>query len=238
MTNFHPRTKNRRPGGWKLPLASLPLLALITGGAVVVSTVVAVGILVTDSNSSHQPGAKSSPSAKPSAHKSETPAIIPSPTPSGSVPVHEQVKQPGDTTIGKTSPVDQTIDVIGSTSRIVLSASSINAIGPGVSSALDMAFTNEDSTVVSVNHVAITVTSVTAPQASAGRTCTLADFYVTQLPATFSVSLAGGARSSLGTLGTPTSDWPTIGMLNTTSNQDGCKGASLTLSYTAWGNNE
>ena len=38
--------------------------------------------------------------------------------------------------------------------------------------------------------------------------------------------------TSLSARGIPSSQWPQIRMLNTAANQDGCKGATLTLSFT------
>lgn len=213
-----------------MPLLSLPFLFLYAGVTVVASALV-IATVVTNVTASHSPSA--SPRALPRTH-----SAAPSPTTStpDSPPATDLPPDNGGkhgTAIGGSS----TTDVIGSTSRILLSVNAGISLGPGRSSALDMSFTNEDSKAVSVNHLTVTISGISAPASSSTRTCTADDFFVTQAPAGFSVSLSPQASVTLASLGTPQSRWPVVGMLNSTSNQDGCKGATIILSYAAWGSN-
>ena len=52
----------------------------------------------------------------------------------------------------------------------------------------------------------------------------------------WSVSVQGGTTESLTDLGVATGNLPTVTMTDTTTNQDACKGASLTLHWSANGN--
>jgi hypothetical protein len=103
---------------------------------------------------------------------------------------------------------------------------------PGVSSPIRLGFTNPNKHPVRIRQVRVTVTRVTAPFADAAHPCGAADFEVRQLrrgvlriPAKRFTDLAG--------LGVPVSGWPQVVMRNRPVNQDGCKGAQLTLKYRA-----
>ena len=49
------------------------------------------------------------------------------------------------------------------------------------------------------------------------------------------LTLPPGRTSSLSDLSLPSGQWPQVGLLNTSVNQDGCKGATLTLDFTGSG---
>jgi hypothetical protein len=100
---------------------------------------------------------------------------------------------------------------------------------------IDLAFTNSHDFPVSLTGITVIVRKVDAPNADAGHSCAVADFTVDQSPADFRVTLPARTTSSLSALNFPRAMWPRMGMLNRPVNQDGCKGAALTLRYTASG---
>jgi hypothetical protein len=61
------------------------------------------------------------------------------------------------------------------------------------------------------------------------------DFAVEQLSLPDDLIVAAGSTAALTDLGVPAEDLPRVLMLDTESNQDGCKGASFALAYSAVG---
>jgi hypothetical protein len=108
-------------------------------------------------------------------------------------------------------------------------------ISPGASAPLDLKLTNSHESPLSVTDLAVRVQKVSAPNADDAHPCAIADFTVGQASRSIKISVAAGATSTLSSLGFPRATWPHVGMLERSVNQDGCKGASLTLAYTASG---
>ena len=76
---------------------------------------------------------------------------------------------------------------------------------------------------------------VDAPAADTRHPCTLEDFTVTQPAGDLELTLAARASQRLSDLSLPGTRWPQVGMVDSAANQDGCKGATLTLEYAATG---
>jgi len=103
---------------------------------------------------------------------------------------------------------------------------------PGDVYPLDLSLTNLGGVAMMVIDLQVTISHVAAPNATASRPCTVNDFGAVQVADGFSVALGAYESTSLSAQGIPSSQWPQIRMLNTAANQDGCKGATLTLSFT------
>jgi len=88
---------------------------------------------------------------------------------------------------------------------------------------------------VSVVDVKLTVRRLDAPNASERRPYLVEVFTVEQAAVGIEVTLPPRATSSQSGLSLPGSRWPRVGRRNTSVNQDGCKGASLTLEFSASG---
>ncbi|UUL77431.1 hypothetical protein NG819_08200 [Pseudarthrobacter sp. Fe7] len=56
--------------------------------------------------------------------------------------------------------------------------------------------------------------------------CSAADFAVTQYSGPYPLAVPAGS-SSLSGLGVAQQAWPRVGMLDSSANQDGCKGATI-----------
>jgi hypothetical protein len=63
----------------------------------------------------------------------------------------------------------------------------------------------------------------------------VADFDVRQLSGHIAVTLRASREDDLNGMGVARGHWPAVGMLDRPVNQDGCKGAFLTLGYEASG---
>jgi hypothetical protein len=112
------------------------------------------------------------------------------------------------------------------------------AISPGARAALDVRLSNPHDFAMSVADLRVSVQKVSAPNADPAHPCAVGDFTVDQASIGRKVTVAAGSTTLLSGLGFARATWPEVGMLNRTANQDGCKGASLTLAYTASGTAE
>ena len=104
-------------------------------------------------------------------------------------------------------------------------------ISPGVKASLDLKLTNPHDVAMSVTDLSVRVQKLSAPNADPARPCPLGDFAVVQASSRGKITLAPRSTRTLRGLGIPRASWPSVGMFNRPVNQDGCKGASLTLSY-------
>ncbi|QNE17996.1 hypothetical protein F1D05_09010 [Kribbella qitaiheensis] len=111
------------------------------------------------------------------------------------------------------------------------------ALAPGLSRPLDLTLANPNKKPLSVTNLTVTVKTVTrtAYAIAHNQPCTTADYAVTQYSGSYPLTVPGNGSASLSSLGVSTSAQPKVSMLNTALNQDGCKGATLTLAYSGSG---
>ena len=102
---------------------------------------------------------------------------------------------------------------------------------PGDVFPLDLVLSNLGSASMTAIELHVSISHVTAPNATVSHPCTVNDFTAVQPDSALSISLAGFESASLSGRAIPSSQWPQIGMTNTAANQDGCKGATLTLTF-------
>ena len=108
-------------------------------------------------------------------------------------------------------------------------------MSPGVHVPLDLRLQNTNKTSMAVHDLVVVVRRVDAPRATERLPCLVEDFTVDQAPDGIDLTLPPEATSSLSALSLPSAQWPQVGLRNTSVNQDGCKGASLTLEFSASG---
>ena len=101
---------------------------------------------------------------------------------------------------------------------------------PGVSEPLDLTFTNDGASPLTIAGGAISAANITITSKTSG--CAASNFTVTQ-GLTRSVTIGAHQRTavSLSALGIPQADWPVITMIETGTNQDACQSATLRLTY-------
>ncbi|MFJ4026620.1 hypothetical protein ACIPWF_06670 [Paenarthrobacter sp. NPDC089989] len=117
-----------------------------------------------------------------------------------------------------------------------VTASLSGALAPGVSLPLDLQITNPERKSISVTNLSVAIGQVvrTPAAVAAGLPCSAADYSVSQYSGTYPLAAQPGP-SSLSTLGVAETSWPRISMLDTLQLQDGCKGATVQLTYSGTG---
>jgi hypothetical protein len=109
-------------------------------------------------------------------------------------------------------------------------------LAPGNSVPINLQLTNPGNSSLNVTGLTVSVTGVTrnAQAVANNRPCNPSDYSVTQFSGNYPIAAPPG-NSSLSSSGIPASRWPQITMLDTSLNQDGCKGATLQISYSGTG---
>jgi hypothetical protein len=123
----------------------------------------------------------------------------------------------------------------GPAGPFTIEGSTIEPLSPGVRAPLDVRLTNPHDFPMSVADLRVRLQKVSAPNANDAHPCAVGDFAVDQASSGIEITVAARATSTISSLGIPRAKQPHVGMLNRPANQDGCKGASLTLAYTATG---
>ena len=129
---------------------------------------------------------------------------------------------------GGTTPTD-------SSASFTIAGTTVDPISPGVMAPLNLEVTNPYDIPLLVSDLSVKVRKVSAPNADRDTPCVIGDYVVGQVSSQLVVTVAARATSSLNDLGVARSTWPRVGMVDRPVNQDGCKGASLTLDYAATG---
>lgn len=102
---------------------------------------------------------------------------------------------------------------------------------PGTSQSVDLALTNPNSQAIAINGLSVSIQNVTAPRATAQLPCSAADFSVTQFSGSYPLHVPAHATMHLSDLGVAAAHGPQLRMLDRPVNQDGCQGATVTLTY-------
>jgi hypothetical protein len=102
---------------------------------------------------------------------------------------------------------------------------------PGAGVPIDLQIINPNSSPLVLTGLTAGVRTLIAPAATASLPCTLGDFSVQQYSGRLALTVPASSTRSLAQLGVPAAQWPQISIIDRPTNQDGCKGASLTLAY-------
>ena len=108
-------------------------------------------------------------------------------------------------------------------------------LAPGVAQPLNLELTNPNNQSLSITNLTVTVKSVAKAAGAPAGACTTSDYAVTQYSGPYPLSISKNATTDLFTLVTDRTKWPQVRMLDTAVNQDGCKGATVTLVYSGSG---
>jgi hypothetical protein len=146
----------------------------------------------------------------------------------GTVPATPGVSQP-------TAVVVQ-LQVKASNKTFSISGNLGTQLTPGATVPLNLAIANPNNKSLALNSLSVSIATITrTPTAvAAGLPCTAADYVVTNYSGQYPLNVPVGS-SSLQTIGIAPALWPRIAMLDTTKNQDGCKGATLQFAYSGAG---
>jgi hypothetical protein len=116
-------------------------------------------------------------------------------------------------------------------SRFTVAVTPAGLLAPQHDLPLDLVLTNPDAGALQVGHLAVSITAVRAPEADAAHPCTVADFAIIPFSGAYGFTLPGSRSARLSALGIPAARWPRLAMINRPVNQDGCKHATLSLSF-------
>lgn len=105
---------------------------------------------------------------------------------------------------------------------------------PGTTRYLDLTFHNPSAWDVAITSVSVSIVAVTAPHAVNGLSCLATDFVGSSGRLT-PVVVGAGQSVVLSGSGAPQATWPSVHLVNASVNQDGCKGATITVGYSAVG---
>ena len=111
----------------------------------------------------------------------------------------------------------------------------VGPLSPGRSAAIDVELSISSDGPLLVTRLHVRVRAVSAPNADQRHPCSRLDFAVRQVRPAFSVTVPAHATGSLSRLGVDRRAWPLVRMVDRPVNQDGCKGASITLAYVGSG---
>ena len=119
----------------------------------------------------------------------------------------------------------------GSLQDFTINGDGTNPLYPGApAQPINLRFTNTNSGALSVTALTVTIQSVNAPNATAQHPCSASDYALTGYSGAFPFTMPSGL-STLQSIGIPSTKWPTIQMVETHANQNGCAGASITVAY-------
>jgi hypothetical protein len=97
---------------------------------------------------------------------------------------------------------------------------------PGLTERLNLALTNPNAFDVNVTRAQVQLTGTDRPGCGTG------NFAIAQIPlSAYPMTLRAGETQRLRDLGLASTQMPRIKMIDSTQNQDACKGAELTLTY-------
>ena len=121
--------------------------------------------------------------------------------------------------------------------QFALSGNVPGTLSPGTSAGLDLQISNPNNKSLSLTNLSVAIAGVTrsADTVAKNLACTAADFTLTQYSGPYPLAVPPSTSSSLSTLRVAQSAWPKVGMLDSSKNQDGCKGATLQLTYSGSG---
>jgi hypothetical protein len=113
----------------------------------------------------------------------------------------------------------------------VIAGTLTTPLTPGSGQPLELTLTNRESSDLAISSLLVTVADIDAPRSDPSHPCDAGDFSVEQFSGAAGFTLPALGTVSLGALGFSASEWPQVSMLNLPVNQDGCKAASLSLTF-------
>jgi hypothetical protein len=116
---------------------------------------------------------------------------------------------------------------------VTIAGSPARRLMPGAVVPIDLLLTNAHASRLVVASMSARIQGLSAPNADAAHPCTTADFAVSQFSGSYGFALAPSSTRSLAELGIAPDQWPAVTMLDRPINQDGCRGATITLAYGA-----
>ena len=145
----------------------------------------------------------------------------------------------GHNASGQLSSAYASVQLILQTSgkSFTISGNLTGLLSPGASLPLNLALNNPNKKQISISNLTVTIQSVlrTPAAIAADKPCSTADYAVLQYTGGYPLTVAGSSTATLSQLNIAASAFPHILMRDTSTNQDGCKGATVNLAYSGSG---
>jgi hypothetical protein len=104
-------------------------------------------------------------------------------------------------------------------------------LAPGVDAPINLSIANPNPFDLSIAALMVTVSGASGPNVDEAHPCTPEDFLVTQYSGAYGFTVPAASTRTLAELGISAGTWPRVLMVNRSVNQDGCKEATLDLTY-------
>jgi len=121
----------------------------------------------------------------------------------------------------------------GLPTSIELGGDAAGSLRPGLAVPVDLEITNRHLTPIDVADIRVEIAGISAPFADDTHPCTTKDYVITQSRPEIAIAVAALSSQRLSESTLPLAEWPHVQMLERPVNQDGCRGAELTLRYSA-----
>ncbi len=140
---------------------------------------------------------------------------------------------------GVTRAASVTITLVVSTKGFpfTIAGTPAGLLAPGLTRTVDLAISNPNNKAISIVGLSVSIGTITRTPAAiaAGLGCTAADYTTRQFSGAYPLVIPASATRTLSQLGVTAGQLPAITMLDRPLNQDGCKGATITLGYAGSG---
>jgi hypothetical protein len=103
-------------------------------------------------------------------------------------------------------------------------------LSPSAVASVDVSLTNPNSRPLAITRLDAQISAITT-RAGSGP-CGQQDFAVRQFSGEYGFVVGPSRTTTLGRIGVPSSQWPQITMIDRPVNQDGCKNALISISFT------
>lgn len=104
---------------------------------------------------------------------------------------------------------------------------------PGLAVPIDLRITNHHPVLITVSALRVEIIDIYAPRSDPQHPCTSKDYAISQSRQATTIEVAARSSVWLSSASVPRAEWPTVAMVGGSLSQDGCRGASVTLRYTA-----
>ncbi len=131
---------------------------------------------------------------------------------------------------GRMGPITECWTMGAAAQNFAVGGNLTSALYPGTSQRLNLTFSNPSSAPLTIPRGGFPARDITITSRTHG--CGPSNFAVTQgLASAVTIPVGRLTPVSLSALRVPQGDWPVIEMIETNTNQDACRGAKLTLTY-------
>jgi len=107
------------------------------------------------------------------------------------------------------------------------------SLEPGSSVPLDLVLINRQMVPIDVTDVSVEIVDIYAPFSDSKHPCTPEDYTIAQPRSSVIIGVAAQTTLRLSSSTLPRTEWPWVQMRDRDTNQSGCRGASLTLRFSA-----